>query len=117
MPSTMLLNPSAWDLMVDASRNIAVAAQPYALAQDAASAIRLFESEDYYDTTRGIPYWEDILGHWPSVSVMKAYFNRAALTVPNVVAAQCFIDSIEDRRPKGQVQITDRAGALSTVGF
>jgi len=117
MPSTLLLNPETWDLMVTASGNIAVAAEPYALAQDAASAIKLFQGEDYYDTTRGVPYWETILGHWPSVSVMKAYFVRAALTVPNVVAAQAFIESIEDRRPKGQVQVTDRAGALTTVGF
>lgn len=48
---------------------------------------------------------------------MKAYFIRAAKTVPGVVDAQCFIESIQDRRPKGQVQITDRAGALTTVGF
>ena len=55
MPATLLLTPQTWDLTVDASNNIAVAAEPYALAQDAASAIRLFQGEDYYDTTRGIP--------------------------------------------------------------
>lgn len=117
MPSTLLLNPSTWDFLVTAEKNIAVAAEPYALAQDAASAIKLFLGEDYYDTTRGVPYWEQILGHWPPVAIMKAYFVAAALTVPNVVQARCFIDSIRDRRPSGQVQITDRRGALSTVGF
>lgn len=117
MSSTVLLNPQTWDLMIDASRNIAVAAEPYALAQDAASAIRLFQGEDYYDTTRGIPYWEQILGHWPTISIMKSYFNRAALTVPGVLQARSFIDSIQDRRPSGQVQITDKAGNFSTVGF
>lgn len=117
MPSTLLLNPTNWDLLVDAGKNIAVADEPYALAQDAASAIKLFRTEDYYDLTRGIPYWEEILGHWPPVRVMKAYFVRAALTVPNVVEAQAFIESIEDRRPKGQVQVTDRQGAIAAVGF
>lgn len=117
MPSTLLLNPETWDLLVDAGQNMAVAEEPYALAQDAASSIKLFRGEDYYDTTRGIPYWEEILGHWPPVRVMKSYFNRAALTVPNVVAAQSFIESIEDRRPKGQVQVTDRLGAIAAVGF
>ncbi len=114
---TLLLIPDAWDLTVDSAQNIAVAGEPYALAQDAASAIRLFQGEDYFDLSRGIPYWEQILGHWPPVPVMKAYFVRAAKTVPGVVDAQCFIESIQDRRPKGQVQITDRAGALTTVGF
>jgi hypothetical protein len=117
MASTLLLNPQSLDLMVDASRNIAVAAEPYALAQDAASAIKLFQGEDYYDTTRGIPYWEQILGHWPPVPIMKAHFVAAAKTVPGVVAAQCFIESIEDRRPKGQVQVTDKAGVIAAVGF
>jgi hypothetical protein len=117
MASTVLLNPSTWDLLIDASGNIAKAAEPYALAQDAASAIKLFQGEDYYDTTRGVPYWKQILGHWPPVPLMKSYFVAAAKTVPSVVQAQCFIDSIVDRRPSGQVQITDRSGALSTVGF
>jgi hypothetical protein len=117
MPSTLLLNPQTWDLMVAQTRDIAVAAEPYALAQDAASAIRLFEGEDYYDTTRGIPYWEEILGHWPPVRIMKAHFNAAAETVPGVASAQSFIESIVDRRPKGQVLVTSTSGAKAVVSF
>lgn len=115
--NTLLLNPKTWDLLIDSSRNITVAAEPYALAQDAASAIKLFRTEDYYDTTRGVPYWQQILGHWPTVSIMKSYFNSAAMTVPGVVASQCFIESIKDRRPKGQVQVTNKDGVISAVGF
>ena len=114
---TLLLNPDSWDLMIASTRDIAVASEPYALAQDAASAIRLFEGEDYYDTTRGVPYWAEILGKWPTVQLMQAKFTAAARTVPGVTAAVCYIESIIDRRPKGQVQITDRAGATSIVGF
>jgi hypothetical protein len=115
--ATLLLNPKSWDFCVDASQNIAVASEPYAYAQDAASAICLFKGESYYDVTKGIAYWQEILGHWPPVRVMKAHFIRAAKTVPGVVAAQCFIESIEDRRPKGQVQVTDRTGAIAVAGF
>lgn len=114
---TLLLDPQRWDLMVTAGHDVAVAAEPYALAQDAASAIKLFEGEDYYDISRGIPYFGEILGHWPTVRVMKAHFVRAAMTVPGVTAARCFIESIRDRRPKGQVQITNVNGSTSTVGF
>ena len=42
---TLLLTTDAWDLTVDVSGNIAVADEPLALAQDAASAIRLFAGE------------------------------------------------------------------------
>lgn len=114
---TLLLSPDKWDLMVDAVGNIALAADPYSKAQDAASAIRLFAGESYYDTTTGVPYWSQILGHWPTVQLMKEHFVRAAKTVPGVTSAQCFIESIIDRRPKGQVQITDAENATATVGF
>lgn len=117
MASTLLLNPSTWDFLVDASRNIAVAKEPYALAQDAASAIRLFQGEDYYDTTRGVPYWQQILGKWPPVSLMKAKFVAAAMTVPDVVQAQCFINAIEDRQVSGQVQVTGPSGEVAAVTF
>ena len=114
---TLLLDVDAWDLTVDASGNIAVADEPYALAQDAASAIRLFVGELYFDTTQGIPYFEQILGQAPAVSLMKAYFNRAALTVPGVVKAQTFILSFTDRIVTGQVQVMDAAGNVTAAGF
>ena len=112
---TLLLDPNTWDLLVTASNDIAVASTPYAQAQNAACAIKLFEGEDYYDITRGVPYWDQILGHWPPVSLMKALFIKAALTVPYVKTAQCFIESIIDRRPKGQVLITTDTGAVAAA--
>lgn len=112
---TLLLNPQTWDLLITASQDIAVASPPYAQAQNAACAIKLFEGEDYYDISRGVPYWEQILGHWPPVSLMKALFVQAALTVPFVKSAQCFIESIQDRRPKGQVLVTTDTGAIATA--
>jgi hypothetical protein len=114
---TLLLDTDTWDLVANASGNIAVADEPYALAQDAASAIRLFAGELYYDTTQGIPYFDQILGKAPPVSLMKAYFNRAALTVPGVVSAKTFIQSWTDRTVTGQVQVTDEAGNITAAGF
>lgn len=110
---TLLVNPTTWDLMKDASANIALAANPYALAQDAASALKLFEGEAYYDTTQGVPYWAEILGKFPPLSLVKQKFVDAALTVPEVVAAQCFIQSFTLREIRGQVQVTDQNGIIS----
>lgn len=114
---TILLNSETWDLTLDTSGNIAVAQTPYALAQDAASAIKLFQGELYYDTTKGIPYWSEILGYSPPVPLMKAYFVAAAKTVPGVVEAVCYISSITDRTVSGQVQVTDTAGNISAASF
>lgn len=114
---TLLLDNSTWDLVIDASGNIAVASDPYALAQDAASAIKLFEGELWYDTLPGVPYWGQILGQAPPISLLKAKFVAAALTVPGVVAAACFITAITDRVVTGQVQVTDKLGRVTPAGF
>lgn len=114
---TLLLDRTTWDLCLDASGNIAMASNPYALAQDAASAAKLFSGELFYDTTKGVPYFGSILGKAPSLAFLKAQYVAAALTVPEVVSALCFISQITNRTVTGQLQVTDSTGATSVVGF
>jgi len=113
---TLLLDTGTWDLVVDSSGNIAVASAPYALAQDAASAIRTFQSEVYYNTILGVDY-DIILGKLPPLALLKSQLVDAALTVPGVVAAQCFITGLAGRRLTGQVQVTDTAGRITSASF
>jgi len=113
----MLLDTVFWDLVVDLAGNIAAATDPYSLAQDAASAIRLFQGELWYNTAKGVPYWTQILGKTPPLSLLKSSLTTAALTVPGVVTAQCFISSFTDRGVTGQVQITDALGQTATAAF
>ena len=90
---------------------------PYSLAQDAASAIRTFIGECYFNTDLGIPYFQQILGKFPPIPLIKAQFVRAAMTVPEVVSAKVFITGITERTISGQVQVTNAAGITSTAGF
>lgn len=115
--NTLLLDQTAWDLIVDSAGNIAVAEPPYALAQDVASAVRLFLGELWYATEKGIPYFEDVLGHLPPPSLMIGYIEKAALTVPGVVSAQCVISTFEGREISGQIQFIDETGAANGVTF
>jgi hypothetical protein len=115
--SSLLLDEENWDLTVDTAGNIAVTTGPYAMAQDVASAVRLFLGELYYDTTQGVPYWESILGKFPPASFIKAKLVEAALTVPGVVTAKCFLSSFENRVFQGQVQFTDRSGVTLGVTY
>lgn len=117
MGDTILLNPSTWDLVLDSNGNIAAAQAPYSLAQDAASAIRTFSGEVFYDTTLGIPYFSEILGQTPPLSLIKHYLNTAALTVPDVASAKTYLISFNKRTFKGQVQVTSSTGTTSAVGF
>lgn len=114
--STLLLDANGWDWVVDASGNWAVAGPPYSQAQDAASAIKLKLGELYYDTSVGVPYAR-ILGKPPNIPVLKSYMVAAALTVPGVVVAVCFITSIVDRAVSGQVQITNSNGQTAAAAF
>jgi hypothetical protein len=114
---TLLLDTDLWDLCVDAAGNIAAADAPYALAQDAASACRLFAGELYYDKAPGVPYFDQILGHFPPLALMKAQYEAAAMRVPGVTAARCLLAAIKGRQLSGQVQVTDEAGNVTAAGF
>lgn len=114
---TLLLDVSLWDLCLDASGNIAVATEPYSVAQDAASAIKLFLGELYYDNTKGIPYFEQILGEYPPSSLVEAHVVSAALTVPDVVQARCVGLQLSNRGLSGTVEVIDTTGAAQNVSF
>ena len=81
----------AWDLALNASGNIILATGSYAVAQNIATAARTFLGECWYDTTKGVPYSQQILGQMPSYQFMKARFVAAALTIRGVASAQCFL--------------------------
>lgn len=116
--STILLDTVAWDLVIDAAGNIAAAEEPYALAQDAASAIRTFLGECYWDTTVGVPYLQSILAKTPSISTVKQFLQAAAESVPGVASAQVFITGISDRIVSGQVQVKSTStGKTSAANF
>lgn len=113
---TLLLNPQTWDLTSDASGNIAVAEDPYSKAQDAASAIKTFLGEEWYDTTQGVPY-KNILDQAPNLPYTRAKLQAAAMTVPDVVSAAVFFTSFSNRKLSGQVQVTDALGRTSVANF
>jgi len=115
---TLYLEPTAWDFVLDSSANIALASEPYALAQDAASAIRTFLGECWYDTTLGVPYWQQILGKFPvPLELIRAECVAAALTVPDVASAVVFFSALTNRQLSGQVQITSTSGSVASASF
>lgn len=118
MGSTLLLDRTDWDILLDADGNIALASEPYSLAQDAASAIKTFSSECYWDTSIGVPWLTAIFGKNPSISQLKGYFIGAAKTVPDVASARCFITAVTRRTVSGQIQVTSAStGKVSVAEF
>lgn len=114
---TLLLDQTAWDLVLDAAGNIAVASEPYAISQDVASAVRTFLGECWYDTSLGMPYLQQIMGKYPPASLLKNQIERQALTVLGVASVRSVLVSIEGRQLTGQIQITTNSGEQTEVTF
>lgn len=118
MAATILLGTDTWDLLLDADGDIALATEPYSLAQDAASAILTYIGECFWDTTVGVPLLQQVFGQRPSIAVIKALFVKAALTVPDVGTAQVFITGFTNRQISGQVQVAAAStGQASAASF
>jgi len=115
--NTLLLDQTLWDLTKDAAGNIAMATNPYAVAQDVASACRLFLGELWYDTTQGVPYFENVLGRQIPLALLRSYLETAAKTVPEVEQVRVFITGFVDRRVTGQVQVTTSAGVTLPIAL
>lgn len=105
MTTTLLLDRANWDLALDANGNIAVADDPYSMEQDVASECRVFEGECYYDTTRGIAFF-DILGRPAPVQLLKQSLVTAAKRVPGVGDATVYLNELTPRSFGGQVQFS-----------
>ncbi len=115
--NTLLLDTVTWDLVIDASGNIAMASSPYSVSQDVASACRTFLGDAYYDQTYGIDYLGTILGKAPPLSVFTAAIEAAALTVPGVVSAVCTVSGFSGRKVTGQVTFTMSDGTPGSVAL
>lgn len=115
--NTLILDQTLWDLCLDTSGNIALASDPYSIAQDVASAIKTFQGEAWYNTALGLPYFGQILGEQPPMQFIEAQMVAAALEVPEVATAVCYLTDNSSRVVTGQIQIVDTSGAVQIVGF
>lgn len=89
MANTLTLNDS-WDIYVDDARNIATVTDDYAIAQNIANAVRLFENDAYFERTRGVPYLTEVFGKKVIVSqsVVINRWRQAAMSVEGVTACE-----------------------------
>jgi hypothetical protein len=115
--NSLLLDQSAWDLVLDINGNIALAEAPYSIAQDVASAIRTFIGECWYDNALGLPYWQNILGQFPPLQFVEQKITDAAYTIPNVAEVKVTFTSFTNRTLSGQVQVIDTDGVTNNVAF
>jgi len=115
---SLYIGPEDNDLAIDQNGNLRIATDGYALALAAACAIRTFQSEVYYDSTQGLPYFQTILGKNPPLEFVRARLADAALNAdPNIVASQVYFSSLTNRDLSGQVQVTNSTGKIAALNF
>jgi hypothetical protein len=117
----MTINHVTWamnangDSYLDTSGNIATLSGAAAVAQDVATQCSTFLGECWYDSTQGIPYWQQILGKRPPASLIASLFENQALKVPDVATATMVVTGITAQRGLvGQLTITDTDGNTTT---
>ena len=107
---TIYLDQTTNDLTTDAYGNIALCSQPYAIAQDVASAIKLCLGELWYNTQKGVPFFQKIAAKPMNARMLITYIEDAAMTVPDVVQAKCTFNSFSGRKAQGKVLFIDSNG-------
>jgi hypothetical protein len=106
------------DLFVDSSGNIAIATGSFALALNAACAIRTFSGECWFNSTLGIPYFASILGKNPPIEYLRSQLSTTGLNAdPDIKSATVYFTRITDRKLSGQVQVSTSTGNVATSSF
>lgn len=103
---SLQLNDS-WDISLDGGGNLAQVSEKLAVAQDVATAVRLFQGEAVYLSERGVPHYTDNLGVKLSQAMIRSDITDIALTVPNVTAVSIENEQLSGRTYTADIRITD----------
>lgn len=114
---SLYLDPDTWDLVATSSRRVRTTEGKYCRAQCVATAVRRHKGEAYYDTERGVPYFETMYGQLPPDQLIRAHVEREALHVSGVEQARLQIRTFEGRTVTGDIRITDSDGEVANVSY
>ena len=112
---TTLLDLDAWDWVLDANGELAVASEPYSTAQDVASRLGCVQGECLSDASAGLPLFDLITANPPPTQFIGALMEEQALSVPGVESATAQDVEISGGVLTGRVIITASAGQTLTV--
>lgn len=101
-----LLLTNNWDITLDSLGNLAIADKNYSIAQDVASAVKLFTNDAYFDTQAGIPHFDITLKRNPSPTVIRARLKEASENVPGVKSAVVNVIEIKAGKLQAEIQLT-----------
>lgn len=115
---SLKLDTDTWDIGLDDKGNLQTVTNPYACAQDVATACSTFRGECIYNTAAGIPYYEKILGFNPGTGAVQTYLENEALRLSYIAQASAtVINNNGTRASTGVIVTVDTNGTESTVNL
>lgn len=107
----------SWDMKLDINGNIAVCDETYSIAQQAATEIKLFEGEGWYDRSQGTPHFAQILGINSNLGLIRNILLGRVNGVDNVMRSDIdmYVDS--SRVLHGNIFITSQSGETVNVVY
>lgn len=115
---SLYLNPDNWDIELDGKGNLRTTDNPYACAQDVATACSTLRGECIYNATAGIPYFENIMGVQPGAGAVQTYLENEAMRLPYIAQASATVISNSGTRAStGVIVVVDTNGTEYTVNM
>lgn len=115
---SLMLDTDSWDIGLDDRDNLQTVGNPYACAQDVATACSTILGECIYNKDAGIPYYEKILGFNPGSGAVQSYLENEALRLPYIAQASAtVINDSGTRASTGVIVTVDTNGIQNTVNL
>ena len=115
--TSLLLDVDTWDLTVDELGNIATVDNPYACAQDVATACLAIRGECIYEKDTGVNY-KDLLNVKASTGAMAAALQVEALRMNYIAQAEAtLVNDRDTRRATGFITTVDTNGLISKIAL
>lgn len=117
---TLALDSENWDLQVGANGSLKTLKKDDAILQNVCNECRCFTDDLYFETQRGIPWFNDQLGQKLSPAVTQSDLRRAATSVEGVQSVDdvnLTFMSQEDRTLHAEITLTTENGLNGSVGI
>ena len=94
---SLKLIKDSWDIQLDENGLLLLADTDYSVAQNVATAVRLFTNDAYFDTETGIPHFQITYIRNPNLSVIRSRIKQTAEAVEGVLKATVILYPVTEK--------------------
>lgn len=87
----------SWDIELDDNGNFALKDGQEQIAQDVATAVKMYKGEYVFDTERGVPF-TDIMGERLNQALIQEFMNKEAKRINGVLNTTVIFNDFDSSR-------------------